>query len=151
MNFGATDPAQLEQLWLSNLDEQYKLVQKNLQAFLADPRLRNSPEMAPWVSYLSQAGDYFTQYKTMALYLKGLGFGDLYDQVERVLAELQQANLTYAQMYKSAMGDESKMIEMNRAATQTWFDTMQSVMKTHQAAFDAANASWEAAFKKTDG
>ncbi|MGC1335540.1 MAG: hypothetical protein WA812_09175, partial [Candidatus Cybelea sp.] len=87
-------------------------------------------------------------YKTMALYLKGLGFDQLFDRVEPVLAEIHQAAVAYTQMYKNALDSEVKMHAIGQETAQTWFDTMQRMMKTQQAAFDAANSQWEATFKR---
>ena len=109
MNEGSQDPARLEQIWLSNLEAQYQLVNKNLQAYLASPPFHNSGELASWVSYMSAVESYFAQYKTMALYLKGLGFDQLFDRVEPVLAEIHQAAVAYTQMYKNALDSEVKM------------------------------------------
>lgn len=148
MNEGSEDPARLEQIWLSNLEAQYQLVNKNLQAYLASPPFHNSGELASWVSYMSAVESYFAQYKTMALYLKGLGFDQLFDRVEPVLAEIHQAAVAYTQMYKNALDSEVKMRAIGQETAQTWFDTMQRMMKTQQAAFDAANSQWEATFKR---
>ena len=129
MNEGTQDPAQLEQIWLSNLEAQYQVVNKNLQAYLASPPLHSSGELAS------------------ALYLKGLGFDQLFDRVEPVLAEIHAAAVAYAQMYKNALDSEGKMRAIGQETAQTWFDTMQRMMKTQQAAFDAANSQWEATFR----
>jgi hypothetical protein len=147
MNEGTQDPAQLEQIWLSNLEAQYQVVNKNLQAYLASPPLHSSGELASWASYMSAVESYFAQYKTMALYLKGLGFDQLFDRVEPVLAEIHAAAVAYAQMYKNALDSEGKMRAIGQETAQTWFDTMQRMMKTQQAAFDAANSQWEATFR----
>jgi hypothetical protein len=147
MNEGTQDPAQLEQIWLSNLEAQYQVVNKNLQAYLASPPAHSSGELASWASYMSAVESYFAQYKTMALYLKGLGFDQLFDRVEPVLAEIHAAAVAYAQMYKNALDSEGKMRAIGQETAQTWFDTMQRMMKTQQAAFDAANSRWEATFK----
>jgi hypothetical protein len=147
MNEGTQDPAQLEQIWLSNLEAQYQVVNKNLQAYLASPPLHSSGELASWASYMSAVESYFAQYKTMALYLKGLGFDELFDRVEPVLAEIHAAAVAYAQMYKNALDSEGKMRAIGQETAQTWFDTMQRMMKTQQAAFDAANSQWEATFR----
>jgi hypothetical protein len=147
MNEGTQDPAQLEKVWLSNLEAQYQLVNKNLQAYLASPPLHGSGELASWVSYMSAVEHYFAQYKTMALYLKGLGFDQLFDRVESVLAEMHRAAAAYAEMYQSALDSEGKIRAIGQETAQTWFDTMQGIMKTQQAAFDAANSQWEATFR----
>jgi hypothetical protein len=147
MNEGTQDPAQLEQIWLSNLEAQYQVVNKNLQAYLASPPFHSSGELASWASYMSAVESYFAQYKTMALYLKGLGFDQLFDRVELVLAEIHAAAVAYAQMYKNALDSEGKMRAIGQETAQTWFDTMQRMMKTQQAAFDAANSQWEATFR----
>ena len=96
---------------------------------------------------MSAVESYFAQYKTMALYLKGLGFDQLFNRVEPVLAEIHRASVAYAQMYKNALDSEGKMRAIGQETAQTWFDTMQRMMKTQQAAFDAANSRWEATFK----
>jgi hypothetical protein len=147
MNEGTQDPAQLEQIWLSNLEAQYQVVNKNLQAYLASPPFHSSGELASWASYMSAVESYFAQYKTMALYLKGLGFDQLFDRVEPVLAEIHAVAVAYAQMYKNALDSEGKMRAIGQETAQTWFDTMQRMMKTQQAAFDAANSQWEATFR----
>ena len=83
----------------------------------------------------------------MALYLKGLGFDQLFDRVEPVLSEIHRTAVAYAQMYKNALDSEGKMRAIGQETAQTWFDTMQRMMKTQQAAFDAANSQWEETFK----
>jgi hypothetical protein len=147
MNEGTQDPAQLERIWLSNLEAQYQLVNKNLQAYLASPPGHSSQELASWVSYMSSVESYLAQYKAMALYLKGLGFNALLERVERVLAEVHRAGVAYAEMYKGALNAEGKMREINQETTKSWFDTMQGIMKAQQKAFDAANSQWEATFR----
>ena len=119
MNEGTQDPAQLEQIWLSNLEAQYQLVNKNLQAYLASPPFHSSGELASWASYMSAVESYFAQYKTMALYLKGLGFDELFDRVEPVLAEIHAAAVAYAQMYKNALDSEGKMRAIGQETAQT--------------------------------
>jgi hypothetical protein len=131
-----------------NLQQQYEAVQKNLQAFLATPGLHGSNELGSWVSYLSQVENYLAPYRTMALYLKGLGFDELFKQVERVLADVHKAGETYAEKYKTAFQSEADRTDVAQAASKQWFDTMQEVMKARQAAFDAAQAQWEAAFRR---
>jgi hypothetical protein len=147
MNEATQDPAQLEQIWLSNLEAQYQVVNKNLQAYLASPPFHGSGELASWVSYMSAVESYFAQYKTMALYLKGLGFDQLFDRVEPVLAEIHRAAVAYTQMYKNALDSEGKMRAIGQETAQTWFETMQRMMKSQQKAFDAANSQWEETFR----
>jgi hypothetical protein len=141
-------PWLLEQSWLSKLEEQYGIVNRNLQAFLASPPPHSSGELASWISYMATIESYFAQFKTMALYLNGLGYSALFDRVQQVLAEMHRAAMAYAEMHKNALEQEAKQAAAARQASTEWFDTMQRIMQERQKAFDAANAQWEATFKR---
>jgi hypothetical protein len=147
MNQG-TEPWQLEQHWLSHLEEQYRTVNRNLQAFLASPPPHSSSELASWVSYMATVENYFAQYKALALYLSGLGYSALFARVQQVLAEMHQAAVAYAEMHKNALEQEAKQFTAAREASKEWFETMQRIMQERQKAFDAANAQWNGTFRR---
>ncbi len=148
MNEGQGSPSSLQQQWLSALEEQYRIVNNNLQRFLASPPPHSSGELASWASYMATVENYLAQYRTMALYLQGLGYSALFDRVQQVLADVHQAGLAYAAMHKNALEQEGKQFAAAQSASQAWFDTMQNIMKERQKAFDAANAQWEATFRR---
>jgi hypothetical protein len=147
MNPGTTDPTRLQQEWLENLERQFQLVNQNVQAFFAASPLHSSSELSPWISYMAAVESFFAQFRSMALYLKGMGYDQLFERLEQVIRDVHQAGATYAEMYKNALDAEGQRRTTAQASSQQWFDTMQNIMKTQQAAFDAANARWEANFR----
>lgn len=147
MNPGTTDPTRLQQEWLENLERQYQLFNQNVQAFFAASPVHSSAELAPWLSYMASVESYFAQFRSMAVYFKGLGLDQLFERVEQVIRDVHQAGATYAEMYKNALSSEGQQRAIAQASSQQWFDTMQNIMKSQQAAFDAANARWEANFR----
>ncbi len=144
---GTEKLVELQRQWLSSLEAQYELVNKNLKAFLSAPPLQGS-ELGSWASYLSQVEAYLAQYRAMAVYLKDLGFGRLFERLEQIVTDVHRAGGTYAEMYRNALDSEKTNKAAQEQVSSDWIDTMQNAMKTNQQVFEAALKQWHELLRK---
>jgi len=144
INAFSTNPEQLEQEWLTRLEEKYREAITYLESITGDDVRLTFEQLKASLDYLQDLVNYIYTFNPMGFYLRDAGLPRLSERIVQFLFDLQGAYQTLVRK-----SQESSPASQSMSPSTSWINIMNENIERQGKIFEESQRLWRANFTQT--